>query len=460
MNNCSDFIIKNGVLKKYVGSDRTVIIPDSVKEIGKEAFSILDAVREDPLSHEEVRFYKDNDLLESVEIPEGVVVIGESAFEKCTSLHHIVLPHSLETIGRFAFADSGIVEIVIPEGVKLIEKGAFFGTEMNKIEIKGNTKVQSPAFPDNLQAYLEGKCNQIYELPEEMPLFPLLFAYGEMSDSDPDRGYEGQKGEVFRSLLNHPENFRKADRIFLGGHALKNSKLIHALFKSITVTELQCFISLGLVTAENADLLLDYLAEKPEERAILIKYISEHVTDSAREKVADEIQEKEHAKRTKQNSVIEKTLKVFSAKKAADIKKEWQTTENEDGSLSIEKYKGKDEMFVIPAEIVKKRVLSIGDDALRASADKDPITGASMNKNAYQKKMYKNKVVVISDGIKSIGARAFQGCIYLTDILIPQSVTMIGADAFLDCHKVTIHAPLGSCAEQYAGEYSLRFEAE
>ena len=40
MSNASDFIIENGVLKKYVGPGGEVEIPDGVTEIGYGAFQI------------------------------------------------------------------------------------------------------------------------------------------------------------------------------------------------------------------------------------------------------------------------------------------------------------------------------------------------------------------------------------------------------------------------------------
>ena len=39
MSNASDFVIENGVLKKYVGSGGDVVIPEEVTAIGNGAFS-------------------------------------------------------------------------------------------------------------------------------------------------------------------------------------------------------------------------------------------------------------------------------------------------------------------------------------------------------------------------------------------------------------------------------------
>jgi hypothetical protein len=44
--------------------------------------------------------------LQSVIIPDGVTVIGECAFENCTSLQSIIIPDSVTDIGEFAFSGS------------------------------------------------------------------------------------------------------------------------------------------------------------------------------------------------------------------------------------------------------------------------------------------------------------------------------------------------------------------
>ena len=46
-------------------------------------------------------------------------------------------------------------------------------------------------------------------------------------------------------------------------------------------------------------------------------------------------------------------------------------------------------------------------------------------------------VVVIEDGVTSIGDNAFCGCSSLTSVTIPNSVTSIGSKAFLLCSSLT-----------------------
>ena len=45
------------------------------------------------------------------------------------------------------------------------------------------------------------------------------------------------------------------------------------------------------------------------------------------------------------------------------------------------------------------------------------------------------------------------------DVTIPEGVTEIGSSAFDGCKKLTIHAPAGSAAEQYAKKNGIRLEA-
>ena len=107
------FIIENGVLKKYNGSDKSIIIPEGVKIIGKKAFVPDSSIWK-------------NETMESVIIPEGVEAIEEEAFRNCTALKSVVIPKTVKTIGRYAFSNCrGLTEIIISDGVKKIDWCAF-----------------------------------------------------------------------------------------------------------------------------------------------------------------------------------------------------------------------------------------------------------------------------------------------------------------------------------------------
>jgi len=128
----SDFVIENGVLTKYKGKSKKVTIPKSVKSIGDNAFS-------------------DCKNITSVVIPKNVKSIGNGAFSGCKKLSDISIPKTLKSFGAHPFYDTKwaneymekntflIVndillsadgkqigkELIIPEGVKVINSAAF-----------------------------------------------------------------------------------------------------------------------------------------------------------------------------------------------------------------------------------------------------------------------------------------------------------------------------------------------
>ena len=94
--------------KDYTNNLQVVILPPSVKTIGKFAFAGCVNLTEIKLSEE-------------------LVSIGESAFERCMSLESIELPVKLIEIGESAFASSGIAEINFPDTLQFIYDYAFAG---------------------------------------------------------------------------------------------------------------------------------------------------------------------------------------------------------------------------------------------------------------------------------------------------------------------------------------------
>ena len=71
--------------------------------------------------------------IESVSLPEGVRIIGDSAFRCCANLAHIDLPDSVRAIGKEAFLDTSLEELRIPRNLEelgsnaLVTKNAHHG---------------------------------------------------------------------------------------------------------------------------------------------------------------------------------------------------------------------------------------------------------------------------------------------------------------------------------------------
>ena len=90
--------------KSYVTN---VIIPDGVTSIGERAFSYRDT-------------YAICDSLKSVTIPNSVTSIGEWAFYHCLSLTSVTIPNSVTSIGEWAFADCESLTSIDLPGVEEI----------------------------------------------------------------------------------------------------------------------------------------------------------------------------------------------------------------------------------------------------------------------------------------------------------------------------------------------------
>ena len=89
------FKIKNGVLIKYKGKKRKVIIPVGVTSIGRWAFGFCRS--------------------KSIVIPEGVTNIGKEAFGRCFSLESINIPKSVTSIGEGVFEGCSKLESIAVE---------------------------------------------------------------------------------------------------------------------------------------------------------------------------------------------------------------------------------------------------------------------------------------------------------------------------------------------------------
>ena len=68
--------------------------------------------------------------------------------------------------------------------------------------------------------------------------------------------------------------------------------------------------------------------------------------------------------------------------------------------------------------------------------------------------------ILLPTGVESIDYRAFGGCTALKQAIIPDTVTCIDDFSFEKCDLLSIYAPAGSNAEQYAKEHNIPFVAE
>lgn len=120
---------QTGVLRQYLGDNKKIVIPESVKKVGERVFADQD--------------------IQSVTFHSGVTDILESAFENCTSMTSVKLAKGLESIGEGAFFNTGLKTLDIPNTVTTIGTGAFHQSH-------ALTSVSIPASVKSMGTYMFG----------------------------------------------------------------------------------------------------------------------------------------------------------------------------------------------------------------------------------------------------------------------------------------------------------------
>lgn len=109
----------------------SVSMPDTITDIGKEAFTNCIALEQVKASSNlevigDSAFFGCEALTE-LSLPEGLKKIEDEAFSNCFALKELEIPSTVEFIGDEAFwACYELKELIIPEGVKTIGTRAFY----------------------------------------------------------------------------------------------------------------------------------------------------------------------------------------------------------------------------------------------------------------------------------------------------------------------------------------------
>lgn len=116
---------------------RQVKIPSTIQKIGKEAF-------------------RANFKLKTVSLPDNLKIIPDGMFFYCRDLENINFPSGLEIIEAYAFLETGLINVSLPASLKQLGKSAFSGCfDLESINIpRGITEINSYTFKacKNLEA--------------------------------------------------------------------------------------------------------------------------------------------------------------------------------------------------------------------------------------------------------------------------------------------------------------------
>ena len=433
MSDMKDFIIEDGVLKKYIGNDADVVIPDGITTIESSAF-------------------RNCTTLKSILLPETLKEIKASAFAGCKNLISIQIPQSVTEIGFNAFSHCETLQKI--ECLSALEScgaDAFNGClNLQSICMRGSLKRSfKDSFPKEMNLR---SCILTSEPDDEEYTKVILDIFGTRTLAFPFLTETLQAGNLLKKKLQSRvtnKKFREQyiPKLITQGETKALEKML-LLVKKMLPEEIDAYIAV----AENS----------VEIRAMLMEYKKNLYSVETLEKMEEIQMEKDLGMR-------EKTLadykKMFTIKKENDI-------------YVITGYKGADETVYIPSSIknvpvkctmknnqtikevffeegiteivpgaffgcenlksvfISESVLTIGGSAFSGCSSLADENGFVIVKNILFDYFGTEKEMVIPAGVTRIATKMFSSYKNFESVIIPESVTDMESFAFFGCEKL------------------------
>ncbi|MDV6377760.1 leucine-rich repeat protein [Sporosarcina sp. GW1-11] len=411
----------------------TIIIPGSVKRIESKAFSnnaeLMSVTIEDGVT--EIGDYAFNyTSLTSVTIPGSVKSIGNNAFDiKLNKLTSVTINEIVTTIGDYAFFDNSLSSVTIPNSVTALGEYAFSKNKLTSVTIPQNVEiVGSYSF-----AY-----NQLEQITFEGSPVLGTEAFNQLSSF-----YQG-----FRGWYADPEFKTEWD-----GASVPAGKKLYGKRTPNPPKEVSAIAGVEEATVSftgpthiGGNAVTGYLVKV---------YVGEtEQTDLQATGIASPITVSGLANGTTY------TFKVVATNAAGDsidslvsdtvvpvVK--YETTINQDGTVTITGYNGTEKDVEIPSQINGMAVSAIGEDAFKEkglTTVEIPVTVTSIGKNAFSHNQL--TTVTIPSNVLKIGAYAFSNN-KITDVSLPSGIGEVGDYAFSanELTSLTIPGSLGKIGD-------------
>ena len=401
-----------------------------------------------------------------VVIPEGVDTIGTKAFEDCGELNSVILPEGVTALKQYAFdsCEPKIKHLAVPATLQESEKNSF-PAELRTVDL-----------PNGTVRFARG--HDSFEVTE---VIIYLLGITEKSFSELRAG---SRLELAMISLEAPALIKEDARTEISQYAQVQKKKILEIILSYGLTSaLGGAMDAGFITTKNVDACLAQAAGNAEMTAMLLDFKNKLIFS---------------AKAGQKNAYEPES--AFRPLSVTEAKKNWSFEKNEDGTgYILTSYKGAEFSVEIPATIGKLPVTEIQGICNCSFSSKFPHARQSLMKSSIVSVSIPNSVQIIGEysfdglaelktvcissgvthicknafaecaqleeillptGLESVDYRAFGNCTALKQVIMPDTVTYINDFTFEKCDLLSIHAPAGSYAEQYAKEHNICFVAE
>ena len=432
-------------LTEYAGTDEVKEIPAEiagykVTSIGERCFS----------NEGNMNFYTDDypayfrEYIRTVTVPEGVVSIGDYAFEDCFNLIEVTLPESLRTIGEGAFSGCGsLTAAALPEGLAELGAYAFRNcgslTRLNlpdSLQIMGANPFAGCSHLARLELspfhtafrYDRG---MLYDLAQNSLVCATAEAWGERAELPEGIRIIGESalaGTPFREIVL-PESLAAIGSCAFSSCANLREMMIPGnvetigdnpfrgcALEALTVPEGQGFAFRdGMLTDERDGRLIAWL-KVPAEAAEIVLPAAKKEDTPPEEITADGVR-----------------MRLLTRKNG------WRQSG-----------KAPEETFAVPDGI--REIGAYAFDSARFTAVTLPDSVIKIGAGAFEN-CENLKECRLPAGITEIPDRLFSGCLYLEEAVIPEGVVSVGAYAFshTDIQEITLPSSVKTL-----GKYAFR----
>jgi hypothetical protein len=365
----ADFVIKDGVLRKYTGAAGIVIIPDGVKAIAKDVF-------------------KKNDAIYSVAIPKSVKEIGDRAFSGCEELTHVELSEGLKTLGISAFRDCvALKSIDIPKSVKEIGNHAFdncgdFSGWYGRFSIQSSSNAE---FDEGGGGHgspgLFGYSTKIVRSSEKAPFTIFVYSKGTSSEED----------SLIARMLREDGDYTQAEEYFLKSKCTRKFKKILPMI----VRDLEAVKKLAKFVAIDAKTVKEYMnAAEAVKANEVVEYLKKFADKNISADDTAKAAKKADSAAAKQKQKEEALIAVFGEFTTDGLKK---ITEKGGGMVKVKFLDGRAYKYWCGFEV------QIGDKVLVEGSRKGQV-GAIAEIEDDKAYRYSGQSYILDDKILSVTA--------------------------------------------------------
>ena len=385
-----EFVVEDGTLVGYNGTDTDVIVPEKVNGQTITAINLF--------------AFRSNQNINSIILPDSITDIGEESFAWCTNLKKVVLPKNLTQINVGLFRKCTSLETIeLPKTVTFIDAEAF----------EGCSSLKEITIPDGVEEIYDDTFDNCTALTKiNLPASVTAIASGAFGSCT---SLESINLDNISSIGKFAfYNCTGLTELTLGENPVDISRKAFSGCSNITK-----------VTVKNSETSLDSTGLAELENLSIYGHIN-----SVAQLFADK-----------------NDIPFYDLKTGERIINEWVV----DNEGVVWGYKGNETDIVIPREVNGIAINKIGENAFANSKItsvemEDNIQ--SVDDDAFID-CESLRSVKLSKSMESIPG-CFSGCGSLEYISIPSNIKSIYLYAFYSCKNVVIHCAEGSTAQEYA----------